>query len=146
MRPEQQIWILIIFGFFGAFALIVGLSRLGAYLRERAERLRLIEANDDPDDAPPPNQARPFWLHGRGSYASDVIHLKAGLHRATYRFPPDDNVQVRLIGLNGSDEVLFVKTGGGSAAFTVKTAGGHVFQIEPDGVESVWQIEIRRLI
>lgn len=83
-------------------------------------------------------------LEGRGTQTSKTVELDAGMHRAEYQFPDDVLIHVRLVDTDtGDDETLFIKSGGGVAAFHVEEYGRFQLVVEPADERARWRLTIQ---
>ncbi len=91
-------------------------------------------------------KARSFSRSGTGSYASNALKLFAGVYRLEYAFPEESPVALKLINLDNAEEItILIKSGSGSHAFTIDTAGRYLLNIDPTAPALAWEVSFRQM-
>lgn len=87
-----------------------------------------------------------FAFQGDQQFQTETFPLKAGSYKLMYWFPEEVMVKVELFSEAGDDsEVIALKSGEGTASFSIDYPGRYFCVIEPTEEAKPWEIEISRL-
>ena len=85
-------------------------------------------------------------FQGDQNFRTETFMLKAGSYKLMYWFPDDVMVKVKLFSAAGDEsEIIALKSGEGSVAFSIDYPGRYFCMIEPAEEATEWEIEISRL-